>query len=130
MQDLRFALRTLSRTPGFTAVVLLTLGLGIGADVAIFSVARGVLFKPLPYREPERLYRIGHVQKNSAVPGSSFSPQDFDDLAAALPGLERVAAWSYSPNLSGVNVTGAGEPESLPAAMVSGTFFETVGVAA
>jgi putative ABC transport system permease protein len=129
MQDLRFALRTFSKTPGFTAVVLLTLGLGIGADVAIFSVARGVLFKPLPYREPDRLYRIGHVQKNSAVPGSSFSPQDFDDLAAALPGMERVAAWSYSPNLSGVNVTGAGEPESLPAAMVSGSFFETLGMA-
>jgi putative ABC transport system permease protein len=130
MRDLRFALRTLSKTPGFTALVLLTLGLGIGADVAIFSVARGVLFKPLPYRDPERLYRIGHVQKNSAVPGSSFSPQDYEDLAQALPGLERVATWSYSPNLSGVNVTGAGEPESLPAATVSGSFFDTLGMPA
>ncbi len=130
IRDLRYALRSLWKSPGFTAVILLTLGLGIGADVAIFSVARGVLFKPLPYRDPARLYRIGHVKKDSTSVGSSFSPQDFDDLAQAHPGLESAAAWSYSPNLSGVNVTGAGEPERLPAAMVSGSFFETLGMPA
>ena len=130
MPDLRYALRTLWKSPGFTAVVVLTLSLGIGADVAIFSVARGVLFKPLPYRDPARLYRIGHVQKDSATAGASFSPQDYDDLAQARPGLESLAAWSYSPNLSGMNVTGAGEPERLPAAAVSGSFFETLGMPA
>jgi predicted permease len=126
--DLRYALRTLAKSPGFTAVILLTLGLGIGGDVAIFSVARSVLFQPLPYRDPSRLYRIGHATRDSRSVGSSFSPQDFDDLVAAHPGLESVAAWSYSPNLSGVNVTGAGEPERIPAATVSGSFFETIGM--
>ncbi|MEP6995092.1 MAG: ABC transporter permease [Acidobacteriota bacterium] len=130
VQDLRYAFRTLSKSPGFTAVILLTLGLGIGADVAIFSVARGVLFKPLPYRDPARLYRIGHVQKDSARVGATFSPQDFDDLAQAGLGFESVASWSYAPNLSGVNVTGAGEPERLPAAEVSGSFFPTLGMPA
>ncbi|HWZ84769.1 MAG TPA: ABC transporter permease [Thermoanaerobaculia bacterium] len=128
LQDLRYALRTLAKSPGFTAVILLTLGLGIGADVAIFSVARGVLFEPLPYRDPSRLYRIGHAAKDTHTVGSSFSPQDFDDLVEAHPGLESAAAWSYSPNLSGVNVTGAGEPERIPAAMVSGSFFDTIGM--
>ena len=130
LQDIRYALRTLAKNPGFTAIVLSTLGLSIGATVAIFSVAFGVLLKPLPYRDPERLVRIGHVQKNSSVPGSSFSPQDYEDLAQALPGLQQVAAWSYSPNLSGVNVAGAGEPENLPAARVSGSFFVTLGTPA
>jgi predicted permease len=130
MRDLRYALRSLWKSPGFTAVVLLTLGLGIGADVAIFSVARGVLFEPLPYRDPARLYRIGHVEKGSGSVGSSFSPQDFDDLVQAHPGLESVAAWSYSPNLSDINVTGVGEPQRLPAATVSGSFFQTLGMPA
>ena len=128
--DLRYALRSMGKRVGFTTLVLATLALSIGASVAIFSVAYGVLLKPLPYRDPERLVRIGHVRPESAVPGSSFSPQDFDDLGQAHPGLESVAAWSYSPNLSGMNVTGAGEPERLPAAMVSGSFFETLGMPA
>src|ERR1700674_1929635 len=130
IDDLRYARRAFAKNPGFTAVVLSTLALGIGAVVAIFSVASAVLVEPLPYRDPGRLVRIGHVRPDSAVPGASFSPQDVEDLAAAHPDLERVASWSYFTNQSGVNLTGSGEPERLPAADVSGGFFETLGMPA
>ena len=130
MGDLRFALRGFARRPGFAAVVVATLALGIGASVAIFSVADAVLFRPLPYRDPARLVRIGHARPGSAAPRGTFSPQDVEDLSAARPGLASVASWEYFPDLSGVTLTGAGEPERLTASGVSGTFFETLGVPA
>ncbi len=130
LDDLRFARRAFSKNPGFTAVVLATLALGIGSVVAIFSIANGVLVQPLPYKNPDRLVRIGRVQADSAVPGASFSPQDIEDLEAAHPGLAGVASWNYFPNQSTMALTGAGEPERLPAANVSGSFFETLGMPA
>lgn len=127
LQDLRYAARGLWKNPGWNAIVIATLGLGIGAVVAIFSVARGVLIEPLPYREPERLVRIGHVRPDGAKPGRSFSPQDFEDLRIASPGLEAAAAWSYDPNQTASTLTGGREAERVPTAAVSGGFFETVG---
>jgi predicted permease len=127
LQDLRYAARNLRTSPGWNAIVVLTLGLGIGAVVAIFSVARGVLIERLPYREPERLVRIGHVSRESVNPGASFSPQDFEDLQAAAPGLSSVAAWSYDPSQSAKTLTGGGEPERVATAEVSGSFFDTLG---
>ena len=79
LQDVRYAFRTFTKTPAFTAVVVLTLALGIGANTAIFSVVRGVLVKTLPYRDPGRLVRIGHVRGEGARLGSSFSPDDVED---------------------------------------------------
>ncbi len=130
LDDLRFARRSFAKNPGFTAIVLATLALGIGSVVAIFSIANGVLVQPLPYKNPDRLVRIGHVQADSAVPGASFSPQDIEDLEAAHPGLAGVASWNYFPNQSTMALTGAGEPERLPAANVSGSFFQTLGMPA
>jgi predicted permease len=127
LQDLRYAFRNLRTSPGWNAIVVLTLGLGIGAVVAIFSVARGILIDPLPYRDPGRLVRIGHVSRESARPGASFSPQDFEDLEAASPRLSAVAAWSYDPSQSAMTMTGGGEPERVATAAVSGSFFETIG---
>src|SRR5215471_10525759 len=100
LDDIRYARRAFLKNPGFTTVVLATLALGIGAVVAIFSIANGVLVRPLPYANPDRLVRIGHVQARSAVPGASFSPQDVEDLEAAHPGLSAAASWTYFPNQS------------------------------
>ncbi len=128
VQDLRFAFRTFAKTPAFTAVVVLTLALGIGANTAIFSVVRGVLVKSLPYRDPDRLVRIGHVRAEGGRAGASFSPQDFEDLARERPGLSSAAAYEFTPGLSGLNLLGKGEPFRVPACFVSPDFFETLGV--
>ena len=126
-RDLLYAMRGLRKNPGWNAVVVATLGIGIGAVVAIFSMARAVLLERLPYRDPDRLVRIGHLSRESARPGASFSPQDFEDLQAARPGLAQVAAWSYDPSQSAVTLIGGAEPERVATAAVSGSFFDTLG---
>ena len=75
-QNTRYALRALRRSPGFAAVAVLTLALGIGANTAIFSVVNGVLFKPLPFREPDRVVRIFSFVRGER---NSVSPPDFMD---------------------------------------------------
>ena len=130
LQDLRYTLRTFAKTPAFTAVVVVTLALGIGANTAIFSVVRGVLLKSLPYRDPDRLVRIGHVRPEGARLGDSFSPQDFDDLAREQPGLSNAAAYQFVSGLTVMNLLGKGEPISVSACFASASFFETLGVAA
>jgi len=128
IQDLKHAIRSLGKTPGFTAVVVATLALAIGANTAIFSIARAVLFSPLPYREPQRLVRIGHVRPDAARPGASFSPQDFEDLKGADTGLASAAAYTFVPGLTGMNLTQTGEPARISVAFVSGGFFATFGM--
>jgi putative ABC transport system permease protein len=128
VNDLRYALRASAKNPGFTAVVLATLALGIGSVVAIFSIANGVLVRPLPYDDPGRLVRIGHVRPETVVTRPTFSPQDVEDLSAAHPGLSSVASWTYFPGQSGASLTGAGEPERFAAAEVDGAFFATLGM--
>ncbi|MGD2114364.1 MAG: ABC transporter permease [Acidobacteriota bacterium] len=151
-QDLRHALRTLARSPGFTAVVLLTLALGIGANSAIFSVVDGVLLRPLPYERPEELVRVFHRSPERGVERGSFSPPDFEDLERAVSaesagsadsGEPPAAAFSalarywFVPGLSGMNLAAGGpeggqddQPLRLDVAYVSGDLFETLGVPA
>jgi len=134
VSDLRYAFRTLRKSPGFTLVALLTLGLGIGANAAIFSVVQGVLLRPLPYQEPERLVRLFHTHAEQGVMDGAFSPQDFDDLTRELaaPGgpWERLGAYWFTAGHSGMTLTGEGEPRRLEAAMVGAGFFPTLGVEA
>jgi predicted permease len=120
-QDVRYALRTLRRNPGFTLVCVLTLGLGIGASTAIFSVVNAVLLRPLPYPNHERLVRV-----EERHPGDSFAQAtyaNFNDLASGATTIENISAfreWSF-------NLTGGGEPEQVSGAVVSGAFFAALG---
>ena len=125
-QDVKYAVRTLRKSPGFTAVAVLTLGLGIGANTAIFSVINAVLLRPLPYREPDRLVTVEHfypslnnMQAPVSVPGflTYQSKQQVFESAAVENG--------WAPNL-----TGRGDPERLPASRVTGDWFATYGVPA
>src|SRR5579859_2746548 len=123
LQDIRFGLRQLRRNPGFTAVAMLTLALGIGANTAIFSVVNAVVLRPLPYPHSRRLVWISEVipELNAElVPGG-----DYFDWRDQNKTLERMAA--YDPAVS-FNLTGRGTPARIHAAGVSANFFQTLGV--
>jgi predicted permease len=121
-QDLKYALRRVLKSPGFTTVAVLTLALGIGVNSAIFSVVYGVLLKPLPFADPERLVGIYHVSEGHRV---SMSGPNFVDVRNLSKTLVDAAAISRSRLI----LTGRGEPVRLDGAEVSTSFFSVLGVA-
>ena len=123
-QDLRFAVRMLRRTPGFAAVVVLTLALGIGANSAIFSVIDGILLQPLPYGDPDRLVIVWENNLRRSNPHNVVSPPNFLDWQAQN---HVFSGMSYVSDLRG-NLTGSGEPEQIVAEYVSANFFSVLGV--
>ena len=120
-QDLRYAIRRLVKNPGFTVVAVLTLALGIGANTAIFSVVNGVLLRPLPYPESERLVGLFHVAEGRRAP---LSGPTFFDITTLSQTLSHAAAVTQSR----VILTGRGEPVRLDGAQVSGSLFSVLGV--
>lgn len=123
-QDLRFAGRTLARSPAFTVVALCTLALGIGATTAIFTVVNGVLLRPLPFPEPDRLVVV-RERSADVHPATPVSPQTYLDWRARARTLERIAAVRQV----GMNVVSRGEAAQLPCLQVTGDFFSILGVA-
>jgi predicted permease len=126
LQDLRYAVRSLRKSPGFTAVAIATLALGIGANTAIFAVVHSILLRPLPYFEPERLVRFD--LEVSGFANGGLSPQDFEAWPRRDGAFQAFAG--YSTLASGVTLTGRGEAELLRTTYVTGAFFETLGVSA
>jgi predicted permease len=121
-QDLRFALRTLRRSPGFTAVAVLTLALGIGANTAIFSIVHGVLLRPLPWAEPEQLIRIFDFKNGQRV---TPTPSNFVDWREQSRSFEGMAA--IDGGMSALTGVG-GEPEMISTADVSANLFSLLRV--
>jgi predicted permease len=128
-QDARYAVRTLLRARGFTAVAIITLALGIGANTAIFSVVNGILLRPLPFPDPQQLVRIWSVNQTDGNVDASVSPVDLDDWRAQRSVLADMGGWFYQANGSGIDLTGQGEPQRLEATFVTPGFFNTLGVA-
>ncbi len=122
IQDLKFAARTLLRRPGFAAVAVITMALGIGANTAIFSVVNGVLLKPLPYSNPDRLMVLAETSKE--VPETAVSYPDYLDWRAQSTVFEDIAVRMPA----GFVFTGDGEPERIIGRWVSASFFPTLGV--
>lgn len=121
-QDVRYGLRVLVKNPGFTAVAVLTLALGIGADTALFSVVNGVLLNPLPFPNPDQLVAV--YSRTSAFAQSSISYPNFLDWQKdnhCFSALGAVRGDDY-------NLTGGGEPERLHAHMISAEFFPALGL--
>jgi putative ABC transport system permease protein len=124
-RDLRFALRGLMRSPAFTAIAVLTLALGIGANTAIFSVINAVLLRPLAYSQPDQLvslraHLLGRGRKD--VP---MSQPEYQDVLREVPAIRDLAAvWPIN-----INLTGSDEPERIQAAVVSSNYFSLLGVA-
>jgi putative ABC transport system permease protein len=122
---MRYAIRTLRRSPGFTIVALLTLALGIGANTAIFSFVNGVLLKPLPYRDPHGIVMVW--EKPPGYERNGISTLNFLDWKNQNTVFERMAAINYGGS---VTLTGAGQPEELQGVRVSASYFDIFGVPA
>jgi predicted permease len=122
VKDLRYGLRIMAKSPGFTAVAVLTLALGIGANTTLFSVVNGVLLNPLPYPQPERLVAL--YSRTADSPTWSISYPNFLDWVRDNRSFSTLASYREQD----YNLTGMGEPERLPGEMVSATFFPVLGV--
>src|SRR5579871_6521376 len=122
LQDLRYGLRRLAKSPGFTAVAILTLALGIGANTAIFSVVNGVLINPLPFRNADRIVSV--FQNLPDFPEGSISYPNFVDWQRDNRSFESMAAYRWADG----TITGVSQPENVPARAVSATFFPILGV--
>src|SRR6202166_1701889 len=122
-QDSRFAARMLRKSPGFTAVAILTLALGIGANTAVFSVVQGVLLAPLPYHEPDRLLTVwlNNFHLNSPT---YLSSRDFMDWEHAAPPFEKMSAYARRS----FDLSSPGNPEHLEGSEISSSFLSTLGV--
>lgn len=122
LQNLSYACRILRRQPAFTSVAILTLALGIGATTAVFTVVYGVLLRPLPYRDPDRLVMVLYGHQGRVSPW--LSPPNFRDY------VTQSAAFSSAVALAPItaNLTGRGEPERLQGARVSWNYFDELGV--
>lgn len=124
IQDIRYGIRSLLKRPGFTAIALIALALGIGANTAIFSLVNAVLLRPLPFADPDRLVWVwGNISNGGNR--ASVSPLDFLDFRKENKTFEEFAA-SFGVPLH-LNLTGIGEPERLSAAGVTGNYFQALG---
>jgi predicted permease len=126
VHDGRYGFRLLRKNPGFTAVCILTLALGIGANTAIFSIVEAVLLRPLPFQEPERIVRLFHVPPQKSFPGMSLfslSPANFLDWKAQSHSFEAMAAYRPQP----MTIADAANPESIILTAVQPDFFSIVG---
>jgi hypothetical protein len=124
MHDLKYALRSLAKSPGFAAAVILITAVGIGAVATMFSVLRGVVLQPLPFPQPDRLVALDAITDTGAV--NSLSALDYFDYRAQCPAFESLAARSVWQ--SGRTVLGRGEAERVTTSKVSGNYFRTLGV--
>jgi predicted permease len=124
LKDIRYALRNLARTPGFTAVAVLTLALGIGANTAIFSVVENVLLRPLPYSHPENLVEIWNTYPPQ-VRRAGLSPGDYADWHQQAASFSEMGG--YAEISKGVNLTGEGEPQRVLVGYASSDLFPLLG---
>lgn len=122
-QDLRHALRQFGRAPGFAAVAIGTLALGIGATTALFSVVHAVLLRPLPYPEPDRIVRVFEVGSGGARSTNMWDPNfaDLYEQNRSFAGLAKFQTWDES-------VAGGSEPARVVLASVSRDFFHVMGI--
>ncbi|MCU1252916.1 MAG: efflux pump, inner rane subunit, partial [Edaphobacter sp.] len=127
IQNLKFALRLLRKSPGFALVAILIMALGIGANTAIFSVVHAVLLEPLPFRDADRLVQVWHTPPQKSFPGMTrfaVSAANFLDWQKQNHVFDQMALYSGT----GYDITGAGKPEAIRAGTVSPEFFSALGI--
>lgn len=124
LQDLRYALRQLQKSPAFTAAVVAILALGIGATSAVFTVINAILLEPLPYKQPDRLVQIYESMRGSQEGGLNMSAATYRDLRQRNRSFQDMAAFQQDT----INLTGSGDPEQIACFSVSPHFFDVLGV--
>ena len=124
-QDVHYAIRSLRRAPGFTAAAVLTFGLGVGVNTAMFTVVNGILLQPLPFKDPDRLFIISHTPANGMLAGE---PGMFDRQYVDYRTTTRAFESTTSYNIFPATLTGVGEPARLSTVAVTEGFFSVLGV--
>ena len=122
-QDLRFALRRLRKSPGFTATTVVILALGIGGTTVFFSVLHAVLLNPLPYPDSDRIYSLEEVERQTGEVPNGISEPTFRDWSTGLESFSTFAATRFD----NFHLTGAQEPQQVRAALVNAEFFDLFG---
>ncbi len=125
LKDIRYGIRTLGKNPGFTAVAVLTLALGIGANTAIFSVVENVLLRPLPYPQPGNLVQIWNTYPPQA-PRAGLSPGDYADWRQQNASFSEMGGYAYISQ--GFNLTGEAEPQRVLVSYASAGLFPLLGI--
>lgn len=126
LSELQLAIRGLGRTPGYAFAFILTLGLGIGANTAIFSVVNGIWLRPLPYRDGDRLVYLRHSATRAGIDNVLFSVPEIDDYRQQCLSLAGVAEFSAMP----FTMLGGDEPRIVRAGIVTGNYFDVMGLGA
>jgi len=124
MNDLKFALRQLRKSPGFTFVVIITLALGVGANAAIFTLVRGVLIKPLVNRDEERLIYIRQSAPGARIENSTWSIPEIQDMKAGIKTVSKFGDFSTIA----FTILGLGEPREVNGGVVNGSYFDVMGL--
>ncbi len=127
LQDLRYTVRTLQRDRGFAVIAVLILALGIGANIAVFSVVNTILLRPLPFYDPQRLVWIAPADANG-LSASTYSVDAFDDLLAMNRSYQDVTGYFAFSTSDNFKLTGRGEPKPVTAIGVAYNFFPMLGV--
>ncbi|MGC1299790.1 MAG: ABC transporter permease [Alloacidobacterium sp.] len=128
MQDLRFTFRTLARDRGFAIVAVLILGLGIGADIAVFSVVNAILLRPLPFHEPQQLVWFAGNNGAGGLSDVTYRVDAYEDYARYNRSFQEITAFLPYYSLSETKLIGNGTPKPLQGVSVSGNFFQMLGV--
>ena len=125
LRDIRYALRQLRNSPGFTLTAVLTLAFGIGATTAIFSIVEGVLLRPLPFADPGRLVILGDAIEGAGMElNPSVPAPEFVTYARDTHGFSSTGAYQQT----GFELSGAGDPEQINATRLTASIFPTLGV--
>ncbi len=127
-QDLRYTFRTLRKDPGFTAIAILVLALGIGANIVVFSVVDGLLLRPLPFPHSDQLVWFAGNHGVGGLSGTTYNVGSFEEYARHAQSFQEVTAYQCFWGSSEFNMTGHGDPQHIQAVMVANNFFHTLGV--
>src|SRR4029453_7357634 len=123
IKDIRFGMRNLLKRPGLTAIAIITLALGVGANSAIFSVVNAIVLRPLPYKDSDRLVALWGNLHRTGLEEIEISAPEYTDFKQQSKAFDQIAAFTAQ----GFNLTGVNDPERLRGALVSASLFTTLG---